>query len=625
MEKIQDFYKSRKQNLNNKGFETPELIILVTIIAIIIILGIIIGSIILGSKKEYQGIVKINYNSNGGTGEMTATECRIGSDCILKNNKFKKVGYDFSGWSKSKDENKVTYKINDTYNANKNITLYAIWEQRKITITYDANGGTGEMEETIYTYGQSELLLPKNVYEKKGYTFNGWQIYSPTQDKWYGCQKKDTVCNDESETLGWHNRDKIAKYYNSETEWDTTKSDYDMTFYAQWGESVYAIKYELNGGINGKNSPTSGVYGSKLTISNPTKKGYKFNGWTLTGKDATLNKTELTVGTSDITLTAKWEVIPVEKEAIKITDYIQNLYNNTSLRNQNSLKKDSTSDNNIRYVGSNPKNYVSFNNELWRIIGIFNVSNGSTTTKRIKLIRDDILLNASWDSSASNINNGNGINEWSQSDIKNMLNEYYVGISSSCKYCNGDSQSSCSKYCSTDIKKIDSESLNMIENAVWNIGAIPYDDSPGDEIASVLDAYNKEKGNRTGKQCSGSGTNGNCSDSVKRTTKWTGKIGLISMSDYGFASTDNNCHNNITYNENCKNNNWLNNGKTYWTITPRDSTYFANAGWYVNTNQISDNVMSAIKGIRPSVYLKNNIVITEGTGTSSDPYKLSIK
>ena len=46
-------------------------------------------------------------------------------------------------------------------------------------------------------------------------------------------------------------------------------------------------------------------------------------------------------------------------------------------------EKDNTVDENIRYYGSNPNNYVSFNNELWRIIGVFG--------NNVKLVRKDRL------------------------------------------------------------------------------------------------------------------------------------------------------------------------------------------------------------------------------------------
>ena len=52
---------------------------------------------------------------------------------------------------------------------------------------------------------------------------------------------------------------------------------------------------------------------------------------------------------------------------MKATEYITNLLEYDG----EGLKIDNTSDANIRYYGANPNNYVSFNNELWRIIGVF--------------------------------------------------------------------------------------------------------------------------------------------------------------------------------------------------------------------------------------------------------------
>lgn len=604
--------------LDNRGFEKPELIVIVATLALIIIVGIIIGSIIIGTRKNQQGTIKVSYDSNGGTGSMENTECKIGSNCLLKNNTFTKDGYDFVGWGTSESENNATYKINDTYLARENTTLYAMWKIKEITITYDANGGTGLMPQTTYTYGDPKILLLENKYEKKGYTFNSWHIYNPTLDQWYGCTDKDAICDDTkaNSTLGWHDRNEITAYYDNKVDWNTTNSEYDLIYYAQWGESTYEITYVLNGGTNGKDAPISGVFGSTVKISNPTKEGCTFKGWTVDGTEAKIEGTELTIGTSNVTLTANWTA--------KITDYIQHLYNNSTLRKENSLDKDETIDANIRFVGSNPNNYIKFNDELWRIVGVFNTSNGFETSKRVKLIREDNLLNASWDSSASSINNGKGINEWTQSDIKIVLNDYYVGNSPSCSYCNGIGQSTCSISCSNNIKKMSNTAKNMIENAVWYTGGFQYGGSDGDEITSVLDVYTKERGNRSGKtDCKPKKSGGNCTDTVTRTTKWNGLVGLIYPSDYGYASTNSNCHSDISYNHNCYYNNWLNTNYNYWTITPRDSNWFANAGWQVvATWGLGDDVMSSTKGIRPVVYLKSNIQVVAGTGTKADPYIL---
>ena len=79
-----------------------------------------------------------------------------------------------------------------------------------------------------------------------------------------------------------------------------------------------------------------------------------------------------------------------------------------------------------RYYGSNPNNYVTFNDELWRIIGVFEVEDDTgTKAYRVKLIRNNFLGAYSYDTTASTVNSGYGINEWSQSDIMKLLNPGY--------------------------------------------------------------------------------------------------------------------------------------------------------------------------------------------------------
>ena len=75
-------------------------------------------------------------------------------------------------------------------------------------------------------------------------------------------------------------------------------------------------------------------------------------------------------------------------------DYITKLYNGDKERN--GLLVDDTKDANIRFSGSDSevKNYVEFGNsgELWRIIGIFNVTDSKgVTSQKLKLVRDTSL------------------------------------------------------------------------------------------------------------------------------------------------------------------------------------------------------------------------------------------
>ena len=109
--------------------------------------------------------------------------------------------------------------------------------------------------------------------------------------------------------------------------------------------------------------------------------------------------------------------LPTETKITKLTNYIENQFNVNA--SSNGLEKDTTPDLNIRYVGSNPKNYVRFNNELWRIIGIFNGN--------VKLVRDDILTKYSFDNKnkSQGIETDYGTNDWTKSYLRVFLNDYY--------------------------------------------------------------------------------------------------------------------------------------------------------------------------------------------------------
>lgn len=69
----------------------------------------------------------------------------------------------------------------------------------------------------------------------------------------------------------------------------------------------------------------------------------------------------------------------VNAKSMKATDYIKKIANDAG-GNTNSVEQigntglayDGTVDNNLRYVGENPNNFIWFNDELWRIIGVMN-------------------------------------------------------------------------------------------------------------------------------------------------------------------------------------------------------------------------------------------------------------
>jgi uncharacterized repeat protein (TIGR02543 family) len=76
----------------------------------------------------------------------------------------------------------------------------------------------------------------------------------------------------------------------------------------------YQIKYVLGGGKNATTNPDFYAAGSKVTLDNPTKKNFIFSGWY---RDDEKIKYISKTMTGNITLTARWEKITLEKTVIK--------------------------------------------------------------------------------------------------------------------------------------------------------------------------------------------------------------------------------------------------------------------------------------------------------------------
>ena len=325
--------------------------------------------------------------------------------------------------------------------------------------------------------------------------------------------------------------------------------------------------------------------------------------------------------------------------AENLVTYITNLYEDSITRTSNGLKKDNTPDQNIRYYGSDPNNYVRFNNELWRIIGVFG--------ENIKLVRSEKLGNLSWDSSESTINSGYGINQWGEStdtngnsyagsDLQVYLNDmYYGGVEVMCYKTSNNTTITC------PTKMLDEISKSLIDNHTWNTGAINLNDSTIVNLQSyemnTVPFYNAERGTVNGKICSSGNYCNN--DVVTRTTTWTGYVGLPYPTDYSYASSESVCETNMNagniniqkqiYNMTCKKNNWMHHGSTMqegsWTLSTVAHPNRAFGIWFIyGGGLVGDERASLPLMVFPSVYLKSNVLIESGTGTSSNPYILKL-
>ena len=288
-----------------------------------------------------------------------------------------------------------------------------------------------------------------------------------------------------------------------------------------------------------------------------------------------------------------------DKCNVLLSTHIENLYNTDA--SENGLVKDDTEDENIRYAGSNEvvKNYVSFDGEIWRIIGIVD--------GKVKLVKEKSIGSYSWDSSASDVNSGYGYNIWetiegqtkadgtTKADLNILLNEgYYKGT-----------------YKTNEVITLINPTLKTMvdENAVWYLGG-----HNSYTTVQPKDMYGYERGTTV---YSGH------TDIAK--TEWTGPVGLIYPSDYGYAVDRTQCtvtlynYNNTT----CTSNNWLYKNSLYWTLSPYSLSN--SAVFYVSSSgDVRNKLASYFNGVVPAVYLKSNILIENGDGSSSNPYILKL-
>ena len=263
---------------------------------------------------------------------------------------------------------------------------------------------------------------------------------------------------------------------------------------------------------------------------------------------------------------------------------------------------------------------------LYRIIGIFD--------NMLKLISTQSIGAYSWDTSDSNLNSGNGINQWGPSgtyegaDLMRLLNPgyenesinnslYWTGDSGTCY--NGTNNDTAS--CDFTYYGLTKEVRNKIATVTWHLGNFEYSN---DMFAN--DAYSRER----------DAVNiGTLSDNITRQDRWIGKVGLMYPSDYGYATDLSICqtHRLITSTDKtgyeqgaCKNNNWMFINKYSWTLSssslshvwivwPDGSMHSDHVG--IDKNQITNWSDFAVY---PSFYLNSEERIESGSGSKADPY-----
>ena len=253
-----------------------------------------------------------------------------------------------------------------------------------------------------------------------------------------------------------------------------------------------------------------------------------------------------------------------------------------------------------RYEGKNPNNYIWFNNEYWRIIGVFDsTSHGVSGKNLVKIIRADVLDGLVWDKSDTN--------NWNTSSLKSLLNGAYYkaedGTSSG--YCYGYNTIATAN-CDYTKKGIQSGYRSMIAKVTWHLGGY------SSTSATTSAFYGYERGTTV---YSG------------RPTSTTGYIGLMYPSDYGYSVLSSSCTRTTnlgSYNSaKCAGQSWLY-GKGYeWTLTPTSSNSYTVFRLNYNGYLDSNNAYNGF-GSRPVLYLKASVLYAGGSGTKDSPITLVV-
>ena len=313
----------------------------------------------------------------------------------------------------------------------------------------------------------------------------------------------------------------------------------------------------------------------------------------------------------------------IQKEEYKPTlaEYVVSQYSGTQGDNgiyyHNSSLANGAGDNSYRYAGASDQvnNFVCFGStktpcptdNLYRIIGVFE--------DKVKLIKydyaTDALLGTNGDFNGASvpnstyykgslstvdayywnykndmsINYGHGSNEWSTS----LLNK----INLNTKYLNN----------------IGTTWSNLIEDATWKVS--------GHSTSSVTPSkmYTAEITNATKTYGPSDGTS---------------KIGLMYVSDYGFAASPSawtetlaNYDGNDANGTLIKTINWMYMGNYEWTISPYSSNSFS-VFTLNDRGDVNNFAAGADYGSRPVLYLKASVLYAGGLGTKDSPITLVV-
>ena len=337
---------------------------------------------------------------------------------------------------------------------------------------------------------------------------------------------------------------------------------------------TYALTLD---GASTNSFPSKGMYRADVTCEGATGT-WLYDEWQLAIEDITSDNITCDIDFTTISQT-------------NLNSYIMNLSGSEQGTGQ------VVQENGYRYEGKDPNNYIWFNNELWRIIGVFDsASHGVSGQNLVKIIRNESIGGLAWHKSNTN--------DWTQASLMNLLNGAYLDSENGTggEYCYGYSTTVPAGNCDYTETGINDTYRAMIENVTWYLGGY------SSTSATAEAFYGYERGDTV--------------DSG-RPTSTTGYIGLMYPSDYGYSVLASSCARTTNLgsydNATCAGQSWFYGQGYEWTITPYSSR--SNYVFYVNFIG-SLGIYDAYNGYsaRPVLYLDSSVYVIDGNGSQSDPY-----
>ena len=252
-------------------------------------------------------------------------------------------------------------------------------------------------------------------------------------------------------------------------------------------------------------------------------------------------------------------------------------------------------DNSYRYAGANPNNYVCFGSDastcpsdnLYRIIGVFG--------NQVKLIKADYTTTTMTGSEGDYY----GAYSYSTSNYKgsmsksNIASYYWNNNTDNNTW--SESRLNTTNLNSSYLSYIGSTWSNKIARTTWYVGG------HSTSGATPKTWYNAESSGTT----------------------YNAKIGLMYVSDYGFAASPSAWTTNMSSYSSARDNNWMYMGLYEWTISRRSGNSSGAFGVYTTGHLYSDAVYTSNNAVRPVFYLTSSITYNRGSGTAADPVRIN--